>query len=89
MRLSGVQAPSPITTAAAANSVSAAWSPCLACALVYVARNGAALHVDVSDRYSLMMRRGVVMAEVLDSRRDTVPSLDPRVRSSARAWIGT
>lgn len=36
-----------------------------------------------------LMRRGVVMADVLESRLETVPSLDARVRSMVRAWITT
>ena len=36
-----------------------------------------------------LLRRGVVMTDVLESRLDTVPALDPRVRSTARTWIGT
>ncbi len=31
-----------------------------------------------------LLRRGVIMADVLDSRLDTVPLLDPRVRSTTR-----
>ncbi len=36
-----------------------------------------------------LMRRGAVMADVLESRLETVPSLDARVRSMVRAWITT
>jgi hypothetical protein len=34
-----------------------------------------------------LVRRGVVMADVLESRLDAVPGLDPRVRSTALGWI--
>lgn len=34
-----------------------------------------------------LLKRGVVMADVLAARLDTVPALDPRVRSVVRAWI--
>ena len=32
-----------------------------------------------------LLQRGVVMTDVLESRLDTVPALDPRVRSTARS----
>ena len=34
-----------------------------------------------------LVRRGVVMPDVLAARLDAVPALDPRVRSTALAWI--
>jgi hypothetical protein len=34
-----------------------------------------------------LVRRGVVMPDVLVARLDTVPALDPRVRSIALQWI--
>jgi hypothetical protein len=34
-----------------------------------------------------LVQRGVVMADVLASRLDTVPALDPRVRHTALTWI--
>ncbi|MBC7564105.1 MAG: hypothetical protein H7305_14450 [Gemmatimonadaceae bacterium] len=34
-----------------------------------------------------LLQRGVVMRDVLVSRLDSVPALDPRVASAARAWI--
>jgi hypothetical protein len=36
-----------------------------------------------------LVRRGVVMPDVLESRLEAVPALDPRVRDGARTWIGT
>ena len=36
-----------------------------------------------------LIRRGVVMADVLESRLETVPSLHAHVRSMVRAWITT
>jgi len=35
-----------------------------------------------------LLQRGVVMPDVLASRLDMVPALDPEVRSTTRAWIG-
>jgi hypothetical protein len=34
-----------------------------------------------------LLRRGVVMADILTSRLDMVPALDPRVRSISLQWI--
>jgi hypothetical protein len=34
-----------------------------------------------------LVRRGLVMPDVLSARLDTVPALDPRVRSTALMWI--
>lgn len=34
-----------------------------------------------------LLRRHVVMADVLESRLDAVPALDPRIRTVVRGWI--
>ena len=36
-----------------------------------------------------LLQRGVVMADVLESRLDAVPDLDIRVRSAVRGWIAS
>ena len=36
-----------------------------------------------------LLQRGVVMPDVLTSRLEMVPALDPRVGNAVRAWIGT